>query len=117
MVHSISGKRIPLQGFQPCWFVWQGKLLFWLPLSQAVVIITAAQCLFNAVCFLLTERREGEGPVEGREDEETHMHRHDCAARPAAKQEAGTHKHTHRGCVTSHSYLEVTPPRVLYASK
>lgn len=59
----------------------------------------------------------GTSGSEGREDEETHMHRHDCAARPAAKQEAGTHKHTHRGCVTSHSYLEVTPPRVLYASK
>lgn len=122
MVHNISGKRIPLQGFQPCWFVWQGKLLFWLSFEQAVVIISAAQCLFNAVCFLLTERREGEGPVvrkAGRTRRRTHMHRHNCAARPAAKQEAGTHKHTHthRGCVTSHSYLEVTPPRVLYASK
>lgn len=63
MVHNISGKRIPLPGFQPCWFVWQGKLLFWLPFEQAVVIISTAQCLFNAVCFLLTERQEGEGPV------------------------------------------------------
>lgn len=77
------------------------------------VIISAAQCLFNAVCVLLTQRQEWEGPEVRKAGRTRRRTSTDMIVQPGRL----LNKKVHTECVTSHSYPEVTPPHAELASK